>query len=691
MTGANIATDLAQHGDLLADNAGMAEQQTRRVGVLVLSMHRSGSSAITRMLSLLGCALPKTPMPVAFDNPQGHWESQRVSDFNDEILALAGTQWDDWLPVNARLSETLIWPQLVTRGRQILREEFAETPLFVLKDPRICKLAGFWIEVLAAEGIDPAFVLPLRNPLEVARSLVTRDGIEEHQGLLIWLRHVLAAEAATRGQPRVFTDFATLLNNWETLAARLSAGLELVWPRISALSGAEISQFLTPELRHHVSDVLEINKNEAISSWVRGAYEVLLGWAHNGENSADYPKLDAIVGAFDEAGIAFARPMFNAGVARERAAQSEVARVVLAEERDRLAGRLGEVEAEYERVSTAYRVLGAEHSALADDRDRIAQQLGEVTAEHDRVHSERDALIFERDQLAGERATLGAERDRIATRLGEVETGLAHANAESAAAFARAAVLAENLGNAQAGIDELKHHKAVAESTLQQREEEIAQLTAELEAATAEARQTQVRLTLALENAQEQARRDGEMRAHLEASVKIAEDRLDEHFGETARLSQIVFEKDAALAQAQTDLHSVREQAKDQARRAVELNTATAEALTAAERRIVEHHDEIAFLSGLARDKEAAFAIEEAKRAWLIKVVAMRAKLPGWWGLMPRQWRLRQEHRRLLRRGLFDVSAYLERYPDVAIEGIDPVHHYILHGIDENREIKASS
>ena len=149
----------------------------RRVGVLVLGMHRSGSSAITRMLSLLGCALPATPMPVAFDNPVGHWESQRVADFNDEILNLAGTQWDDWLPVNARLSETLIWPQLVARGRKLLRGEIGDAPLFVLKDPRICKLANFWLEVLAAEAVDAAIVIPLRNPLEVARSLSVRNGI----------------------------------------------------------------------------------------------------------------------------------------------------------------------------------------------------------------------------------------------------------------------------------------------------------------------------------------------------------------------------------------------------------------------------------------------------------------------------------------------------------------------------------
>ncbi len=666
MTGANIATNLAQHADSLAGNASMAEQPMRRVCVLVLSMHRSGSSAITRMLSLLGCALPLTPMPATPHNTEGHWESQRVSDFNDEILALAGTQWDDWLPVNARLSETLIWPQLVTRGRQILREEFAETPLFVLKDPRICKLAGFWIEVLAAEGVDPAFVLPLRNPLEVARSLVTRDGIEEHQGLLIWLRHVLAAEAATRGQPRVFTDFATLLNNWETLAARLSAGLELVWPRISALSGAEISQFLTPELRHHVSDVLEINKNEAISSWVRGAYEVLLGWAHNGENSADYPKLDAILGAFDEAGIAFARPMFNAGVARERAAQSEVARVVLAEERDRLVGRLGEVEAEYERVSTAYRVLGAEHSALADDRDRIAQQLREVTAEHDRVHSERDALIFERNQLAGERVTLGAERDRIATRLGEVETGLAHANAESAAAFARAAVLEEELAGERAGSEELKHRLAVAE-----------------QAAGARARLEAENLVL---------QTDVHSKRKIIAELERRQEENVEHIVVATRKLQ-AYEKEIELEHLSAESNMrVAEQAQSSQDEleAKHLSMLTElkflrKALAESERRQEQGLGELVILTRKLQGKEQLEENESNRVEWLRNVLLVLTRLPWSWYFFPPKMRRVRELNLLRNRGFFDANAYLARYPDVLATGLDPLRHYVRHGMMEDR------
>lgn len=648
----------------LADNEGVANQPMRRVGVLVLSMHRSGSSAITRMLNLLGCDLPLTPMPVAFDNPQGHWESQRVADFNNEILALAGTQWDDWLPLNPRLSETLMWPQLVARGRQVLRDEFAESPLFVLKDPRICKLVGFWLEVLAAEAIDPAFVLALRNPIEVARSLVTRNGIEEHQGLLIWLRHVLAAEAATRGRPRVFTDFATLLDNWEALAARLSAGLGLVWPRVSALSGVEISQALDPELRHHVSDTAEIDQNPAISSWVRDAYEVLLGWARYGENSTEYLKLDTISRSFDEAGIAFARPMFNAGVARQYAAQLEVACVTLTEERDGFT---------------------AQYAALSEERDKLAWRLGEVQAEYDQVCNQHDILTSDRNGLAGEYAALGEERDKLTWRLGEVDARLEAANAQNAATAARTAELKDNLANSQADISELTHQKAFVESTLRQREEEIAQIGAELKAAkhqavehstaaaAVEARNYADRLSARLT---EDSAAAETTRKRVALALSVAEDRATRAEAEKNAADRRSMQRSAEVVQL-----------KDALRSSNSVQASIKTELSETQSRLDNRFAEIGQLTRLYRDQEQKISEHRHQAEWLRQLHAVLQTVPRWWSFMPQAWSRDRQLRRLQRKGLFDGPAYLARYPDVAALGMDPLRHYILHGAGENREI----
>lgn len=94
---------------------------------------------------------------------------------------------------------------------------------------------------------------------------------------------------------------------------------------------------------------------------------------------------------------------------------------------------------------------------------------------------------------------------------------------------------------------------------------------------------------------------------------------------------------------------------------------------------------ETRLLSNMLKASEAA-ADENARRTeWLQKVNAVLTGYPYWWAFVPKQWRMRWEQRRLLRKGLFDAESYLSRYPDVLASGMGPLRHYILHGISENR------
>lgn len=661
---------------------------TPRIGVLVVGMHRSGSSAVTRMLSLLGCGLPATPMPTAHDNPLGHWESQRVADFNDEILALAGTRWDDWLPVNPRLSETLVWPRLIARGRQVLREEFTDEPLFVLKDPRNCKLAGFWSQVLIAEGIDPVFVLPLRNPIEVARSLAARNGLDEFHAMLIWLRHVLAAEAATRGQPRVFTDYAMLLDNWEVLSSRLSEGLGVVWPRSSVLSASEISQFLTPDSRHYVSETMELASNPAISPWITKTYEVLLGWARCGEAPLDFEVLDEISREFDKASVAFARPMLTAA----RAVQVEAERAAIAGDRDGVARRLSEVEAELnelrvqrdtiagerEKTSACLDEVQAQLSVTIERRDMLSRRVEEAQAELATAAGQFDALTGEHDQIGqhlhevqaelaatiGQRDALADERGKVAWRLGEVEAELDQVRSREILAGAQMVELQAKLATAHAEIEKVKHCSAVTESTLRQREEEIFQLGSELKAALDEATREVQRL------------RDVATDCEAAQSAKVRD--LEHN-----------------LVESRSSYHA----AQEQAQRNAQLLTASAAALRDVETRLdtanseAEKHrtrldkclTEITQLTQLQQSQKAEVDLQRGRAEWMQRHHALTSSFPQWWALMPAAWRRQREFRRFRRNGLFDADAYLTRYPDVAADGMDPLRHYIIHGLAEGR------
>ena len=148
----------------------------RRRAILVLGMHRSGTSVLTGMLAALG-AFPGRRL-IAADpstNPTGFWEDEEIVRLNDGLLEYLGTRWDDCsvLPVD--------WmSQSFVRGARermlsVVQREFEGRPLWVIKDPRLCRLLPLWTDVLAALDCRVDFLLCLRNPIEVAESLRQRN------------------------------------------------------------------------------------------------------------------------------------------------------------------------------------------------------------------------------------------------------------------------------------------------------------------------------------------------------------------------------------------------------------------------------------------------------------------------------------------------------------------------------------
>ena len=117
---------------------------------------------------------------------------------NDEILAAGGTHWQDWREFDPRRIDAAAAVDLRARAKSALSGEFGDASLPIVKDPRMCRLLPFWCSVFREAEWSVRPVLPLRSPLEVALSLNRRNGIAPGLGCLIWLRHVLDAEAETR-------------------------------------------------------------------------------------------------------------------------------------------------------------------------------------------------------------------------------------------------------------------------------------------------------------------------------------------------------------------------------------------------------------------------------------------------------------------------------------------------------------
>ncbi|MCH8806417.1 MAG: sulfotransferase family protein, partial [Planctomycetes bacterium] len=132
---------------------------------------------------------------------------------HDEMLESVGSKWYDVSAFPDSWYESEAAASFAGRALEILEQEYGTAPLFVLKDPRISRFVPFWLSVLETLGTEPSFIIMVRQPLEVAASLEQRDAFLPAHSILLWLRHMLDAERATRGQSRAFLDYDRLLGD----------------------------------------------------------------------------------------------------------------------------------------------------------------------------------------------------------------------------------------------------------------------------------------------------------------------------------------------------------------------------------------------------------------------------------------------------------------------------------------------
>lgn len=419
-----------------APRANQAPPRTARTCVLVLGMHRSGTSAFTRVLNLLGCAVPRSLMAANANNPTGFWESVAVFHLNTRLLASAGSAWDDWLAFPDAWYRSPPAQSFEAEARALLDEEFGEAPFFALKDPRLCRILPFWTRVLEASRTRAAALIPLRHPLEVAGSMHRRDGFDPAYGALLWLRHVLDAEHLSRGMARLFVHYEDLLSDWQGVIARTETAFGFAWPSDGDAARGAIASYLTPSLRHHALGEDAIARHPTLPAQVGQAYDILKRWSREGEDPADHARLDTLRAELGAMGRVFGHIIAAGRAAQERDAG-------LTEERDTLARSLEEEKSERAAATqdandlrharnVMAEALGQERDttqrlthacdALRHERNELAQALeAERQTAAELLETVRGTLEHERDQLAGAlettRATLEHERDQLTEAL----------------------------------------------------------------------------------------------------------------------------------------------------------------------------------------------------------------------------------------------------------------------------------
>jgi hypothetical protein len=223
--------------------------------IFVLGMGRSGTSAITRVLSLCGAALPEPLLCPNEGNPAGYWEPADGLKLNDAFLERHGSNWYD--PRLAPPEPTAIDS---SEGRPFVENiaaflnRYVTEPLLVIKEPRITALTDFWFSAARRQGFSIAVVVAVRHPAEVGASLATRDGVPIELANTLWLKYNGLAEMSTRDIPRVFVEYPNFLTDWTTEVDRIAGALRI---DLSARKEREINAFLSADLRHNRAETDE--------------------------------------------------------------------------------------------------------------------------------------------------------------------------------------------------------------------------------------------------------------------------------------------------------------------------------------------------------------------------------------------------------------------------------------------------
>lgn len=220
--------------------------------IVVLGMHRSGTSALTGVLSLLGIHAGESLLPATENvNPKGFWEHAEIVSIHDKMLKALGSSWEDESPLPDGWWHSPLVADYRNKIISALRHDFGNLSSWLIKDPRMCRLLPLWKEVFPALACKPLFILALRNPAEVAHSLRKRNDLNEAESCLLWLTHMLEAEYQTRGQPRAFVTYERLLSDWRGAMADIGKTLCLTWPIALEDATPKVDAFLDPSLHHH--------------------------------------------------------------------------------------------------------------------------------------------------------------------------------------------------------------------------------------------------------------------------------------------------------------------------------------------------------------------------------------------------------------------------------------------------------
>ena len=171
--------------------SGQSERKAENLPIiLVLGAHRSGTSFLTQIMSVLGFDLGKTLMLPSYDNPRGFWENELIVGIHDGIFRAFGKDWttapamdEDWL--NSDAARDAAYSIL-----EIIEADFNGRNPVLIKDPRLSVLHPLWDRIAEQLNRPLIKVTILRSPESIAASVRRRNGMDVGDARLMTLQYL---------------------------------------------------------------------------------------------------------------------------------------------------------------------------------------------------------------------------------------------------------------------------------------------------------------------------------------------------------------------------------------------------------------------------------------------------------------------------------------------------------------------
>jgi len=259
----------------------MKKQIATKTCILIIGMHRSGTSATSGCFSKLGYSIGNTIIAANKFNAKGYFENDSIFRYNDRLLELMSATWSNTLFLNENWWQDSRILAKKSELIEILSNEYNSATNIIIKDPRISVLLPFYLLVLDELSITVKVIINFRNPLEVAASLNKRYNMAKSKAILLYMDALLKGEKYSRSTERVFVHYNAIIRN---PIATIAETLQLlnINKNLSETEIDDIKSFIEPKLKHNQID--ESNYDKSFPEYVLDLHTSLKDYYKNDDN-----------------------------------------------------------------------------------------------------------------------------------------------------------------------------------------------------------------------------------------------------------------------------------------------------------------------------------------------------------------------------------------------------------------------